>query len=64
MAPTIKPMTSVPRISFHKGRCAGKIDSLRERAQPVFRLQLNYLSVPNIFAAANFLEQFFIGRAV
>src|SRR4029077_5860128 len=59
IAPMTKPITSVPRIVAINSICLCKID--RDRAQPVSRLQLDYLGAANVVAVPNVLKQLFAG---
>src|SRR5512133_1041181 len=61
IAPTTKPITSVPRIAPIN---VSKFDSVAKGRNRFSGLQFNHLGATNIFTAADLLEQFFGGRAV
>ena len=64
IAPTTKPITSVPRTVAINSICLCKIGFDRDRAQPVSRLQLDYLRAADVVAIPNVLEQLFAGGAI
>ena len=64
IAPTTKPIISVPRIVAINSICLCKLDSTARGVQPVSRLQLDYLRAADVITVANFLEQFFAGGGI